>query len=279
MATRTVAVAHAAALTTPMAGFATRNIGPANLGRRLDPFVNLDDFVMDRPIFRAHPHAGFSAVTYLFEDSMGTFRNRWSQGLDQLIGPGAVHWTQAGSGMLHEEVPIEPGVPCHGLQMFVKLPASSELSPPAAFHLDASDVPEIARGGVRARVLAGAWEGAASPMAIANDLVWLDVHLEPGARFATPAPAAHTAFALVIRGTVTVGGAALPEHVGAVFGDDGDEVVIGSDGGAELLWCAGPPIGEPIVADGPFMMSTRARLDDAFDRLRSGAMGHLPPSF
>ena len=137
MATRSILAIHQAALAHPRPGFATRNIGPGNLGRRMDPFVNLDDFEMDRPIFRAHPHAGFSAVTYMFEDSAGTFRNRWSHGGDELIGPGAVHRSQAGSGMLLEEVPTEPGVSCHGLQMFVKLPASMELSDPAAFHLDA----------------------------------------------------------------------------------------------------------------------------------------------
>jgi redox-sensitive bicupin YhaK (pirin superfamily) len=278
MMVRNVERTHVAGLDQPMPGFTTRNIGPANLGRRMDPFVNLDDFVMDRPIFRAHPHAGFSAITYMFEDSAGTFRNRWSFGGDQLIGPGAVHWTQAGSGMLHEEVPIDAGVPCHGLQMFVKLPAAHELADPAAFHLDAAEVPEVDTNGVRVRVLAGRWDAVESPMPIVNDLVWLDVHLEPGSTFTTPAPAGQTAFVFMINGSATSAGSALEEHSGALFGD-GDTVVIDSEGGAELLWCSGPPINEPIVTDGPFMMSTRSRLDDASARLRAGEMGRLPPSF
>ncbi|MFX7858462.1 hypothetical protein ABTK38_22465, partial [Acinetobacter baumannii] len=35
----------------------------------LDPFIKVDHFRMREPAFAPHPHAGFSAVTYLFDDS------------------------------------------------------------------------------------------------------------------------------------------------------------------------------------------------------------------
>ncbi len=35
----------------------------------LDPVISVDHFRMSQPTFAPHPHAGFSAVTYLFEDS------------------------------------------------------------------------------------------------------------------------------------------------------------------------------------------------------------------
>ena len=59
----------------------------------LDPFLNFDDFRMSVPTFPPHPHAGFSAVTYMFEDSPGAFINRDSLGDRSRIGPGALHWT------------------------------------------------------------------------------------------------------------------------------------------------------------------------------------------
>ena len=68
----------------------------------LDPFLNVDHFRMSEPTFPPHPHAGFSAVTLMFEDSPGSFTNRDSRGDRSVIGPGALHWTQAGSGMMHE---------------------------------------------------------------------------------------------------------------------------------------------------------------------------------
>jgi redox-sensitive bicupin YhaK (pirin superfamily) len=279
MTARSVQTVHAAPLDHPAEGFRTRNFGPTNLGAAMDPFVNLDEFVMTRPVFRAHPHAGFSAITYMFEDSEGTFVNRWSMGGDELIGPGAVHWTQAGSGMFHEEVPVETGPPCHGLQMFVKLPAALELSAPQAFHMDADEVPEVIGDGVRVRVLAGSHAGVASPMAIANDLDWLDVHVDAGATFVAPAPADRSAFLVVVTGAIEVAGARVEAHSGAVLGPDGDTIELHAVGEAEVLVCSGPPLREPFVSSGPFMMSTEQRLHDAFGRMRSGDMGRLDPSF
>jgi redox-sensitive bicupin YhaK (pirin superfamily) len=34
----------------------------------LDPVLVADEFWMTQPVFGPHPHAGFSAVTYIFED-------------------------------------------------------------------------------------------------------------------------------------------------------------------------------------------------------------------
>jgi redox-sensitive bicupin YhaK (pirin superfamily) len=290
---RSIRRQHRAPLDHPAPGFETRNFGPKNLGAgtnpgagpefltEMDPFVNLDDFVMTQAVFGAHPHAGFSAVTYMFEDSEGTFRNRWSMGDDELIGPGAVHWTQAGAGMFHEEVPTRTGDRCHGLQMFVKLPADQELSPPAAFHMDADDVPEVDADGARVRVLAGSWSGVRAPMPIANELSWLDVHLAPDATFRAPAPADQTVFIVLIGGALVTGdGTQLEPHAGALFERDGDQVVVTAVGeGAQFLYCAGQPLGEPFVASGPFMMRDPDRLQDAFDRMRAGDMGRLDPSF
>ncbi len=109
----------------------------------LDPFLALTDFHMTEPTFAPHPHAGFSAVTYMFRDSAGSFRNRDSLGDESVIEPGALHWTQAGAGMMHEEIPIEPGLDCHGLQLFVNLRSEHKLAPPRAFHVSAADVPVV----------------------------------------------------------------------------------------------------------------------------------------
>lgn len=304
-------------------GFSTRNIGPSNLGAgddgvddgmALDPFVNLDDFTMDRPTFPPHPHAGFSAVTYMFEDSPGSFTNRWSKGdgrQQDIIGPGAFHWTQAGSGMMHEEVPIKPGVVCHGLQMFVKLPSHLELTEPQAFHADPHDVPVVVEddaGRVRVRVLAGSYGGrtcAKELRGIGNaGLTFLDVHLDPGATFTVPVPKSQTAFVFTIRGSLTPLGASstgngdgdgdddddeataavtpLPPHAGVVFANDGGAVSVttsSSGMGAQFVFGAGIPNGEPLVSSGPFMMSTAERIAEARQSYSSGAMGRLLPSF
>jgi redox-sensitive bicupin YhaK (pirin superfamily) len=279
MTVRSIQQLHDAQSYQAAPGFSSHNMGPANIGRLMDPFVNLDDFMMDRPIFRAHPHSGFSAITYMFEDSPGSFVNRWSYGEPQIIGPGAFHWTQAGSGMIHEEVPTESGVDCHGLQMFVRLPTEFELSLPEAFHLDSHEVPEYISAGVRVRVLAGSAFGVASPIAILNDLTFLDVHLEAGATVAIAAGSEENAFGFVVKGAAVSNATELRAHTAVSFAHDGSEIVLSAETDCEILVGLGSPLNEPYIAQGPFMLSTSERIGEAFTRLKSGGMGQLAPSF
>lgn len=82
--------------------FSMKNIDLHKLGEHASPLVVLDDFRLRGRPFAPHPHAGFSAVTYVFEDSQAGLRGRTSLGNDLVIGPGGIVWTQAGSGVIVE---------------------------------------------------------------------------------------------------------------------------------------------------------------------------------
>jgi hypothetical protein len=66
----------------------------------------------------------------VFEDSPGDLRSRDSLGNDVVTGPGGIVWTQAGSGLLHEETPADPDRELHGLQVFVNLSSNNKLAAP-----------------------------------------------------------------------------------------------------------------------------------------------------
>ncbi|MDP3499439.1 MAG: pirin family protein [Myxococcales bacterium] len=251
-------------------------------GRSLDPFLNLDHFHMTQPTFPPHPHAGFSAVTYLFEDSLGAFRNRDSTGNTQLIEPGALHWTEAASGVVHEEVPVVPGVDSHGLQMFVNLPVEQHAQPPRALHLDPKEIVEVRPSpGVRIRVLAGAFDGKTSTLAVVPALTFLDVHLAPRSEVLLPAQAGQTAFAMAIAGSGLAGNeSSLSAHQGALFDTaDGLMRLATMDTPLQALVGVGTPLGQPVVWSGPFALTSQAAIVDARKRFASGGMGHLAPSF
>lgn len=247
----------------------------------IDPFLNLDDFVMSEPTFPPHPHAGFSAVTYMFEDSEGAFMNRDSLGDRSRIEPGAIHWTQAAGGMMHEEVPAHPGVPCHGLQMFVNLKDEHKRAAPAAYHASRAEVPEVRPSeGARVRVLAGVFRGVASPLSrLLTPITFLEVHLAPGATVEVDAPRDHNAFAMTIRGGGSVADAAVSEHEAVLFARDGELVRFeGGARGLQLLFGEGAPLGEPVVFGGPFAMTRPEDIHDARARFARGEMGRLAPS-
>ena len=253
-------------------------------GLRLDPFLAFDEFVMSAPTFPPHPHAGFSAVTFMFEDSPGAFINRDSLGDRSRIAPGALHWTQAARGMLHEEIPEVSGVACHGVQMFVKLSREDELAPPSAKHLNAEDIPIVTQPQARVRVVVGELGETRSPIeGLLTPVRLLDVQIQPKATLSLPAPRGWTCFAIVAAGSGRCEGepgAPLGAHDGVLWADEGDTLTLtaGADG-LHLLIASGPPLGEPVVFGGPFALTSNDRVAEAGDRYRRGEMGRLAPSF
>src|SRR5438445_8670929 len=175
---------------SPVVRAAAERMGEAFEARRLtaerfdglmDPLLLVDHFRMSAETFAAHPHAGFSPLTLLFEDSSGSIRNRDSQGVDLVIAPGDLLWTLAGRGVLHLENPVTEGPVCHGLQIWVNLPAREKGREPLVRHLRARQIPAQVRPGVRVRVVAGEWAGVRSPLEAPQPLALLDGFLAPGA--------------------------------------------------------------------------------------------------
>ncbi|AKC80625.1 pirin [Xanthomonas arboricola] len=170
----------------------------------LSPFIGVDHYWMSAPTFAPHRHAGMSAVSYLLLDSETGMANRDSIGTDNLIRPGGLHWTTAGYGVVHEEVPAEPGKTVHGLQIFVGLAPSKRDIPPFPLMLEPQDVPVVQRPGARIRVPVGRFDGTLSPLTPPTEVSVLDVWLDAGAELSVPVAAGHSLFAMPIFGTVEV---------------------------------------------------------------------------
>jgi redox-sensitive bicupin YhaK (pirin superfamily) len=55
-----------------------------------------------------------------------------------------------------------------------------------------------------------------------------------------------------------------------IFGDGDVVEAAGAPGGGRFLLAAARPLGEPIARHGPFVMNTRAEIEEALRDLRSG---------
>jgi redox-sensitive bicupin YhaK (pirin superfamily) len=187
-------------------GFTAYSVNQQSLGKEIAPFLQLDHYFMTQPTFAEHPHQGFSAVTYMFEDSEGSFFNEDSQGDRSNIAPGDIHWTQAGSGIRHNETPIEPGKMCHGIQMFVDLPLADKSLPAKAFHLTAAQIPVYTTdAGGRVRVVVGDANGLTSPLNISTKIRFLDVILPANSSIEHEVTADESVFLLAVKGSGFVG--------------------------------------------------------------------------
>ncbi len=103
--------------------------------------------------------------------------------------------------------------------------------------------------------------------------------LAPGARLEVPWNPAFNALAYSLEGDGTAGDERAPLRRGqlAVFGS-GDTVVVqaGDTAPLEVLLLGGEPIREPVAAYGPFVMNTKAELQQAFEDFQRGRLGTVP---
>jgi redox-sensitive bicupin YhaK (pirin superfamily) len=218
--------------------------------------------------------------SYLFEDSQTGLRTRDSLGNDVVTGPGGMVWTQAGSGLVHEEMAAKPDGDMHMVQMFVNLPRDGKLAPPRVCHLDRDKVPEWrSSAGDRVRVLVGSFDGQSSPLAPAQPFRFLDAWLRSEISFGLAE--GHNAVVYVMSGTATVSaeGAAkrLPARHAVAIRGEGSSVTLTAGEPAQALVLSGAEIREPVVAWGPFIMNDQSQIDDAIARYRAGRMGELTP--
>lgn len=258
--------------------FRAANVSASSVGGDIDPVLTIDHFHMRVPTFPPHPHAGFSAVTYLFEDSAGEFINRDSLGDRVVAQPGAIIWTVAGSGLLHEEYPAVWGERAHGLQIFVNLPAAEKLQAPRLLFVDGPEVVVRDVPGARIRVAAGTSGDARARLQAPNDITLLDITLQPGTSLTEAVPADRSVLVYVIKGRVQVGGEsqALQALDAASFAPGPGAIRLQAEHEpAQVILLAGRPLAEPVVSYGPFVMNTDQQIADAVARFRAGKMGEL----
>lgn len=261
------------------ASFAVSTIDMQALGPSAPPVVVLDHFrVTGRP-FAPHPHAGFSAVTYVFEDSESGLRSRDSLGNDFLTEPGGIVWTQAGSGLIHEEMPAQPDRQLHGMQIFVNLSARNKLAAPRVLRLDRNQVPQVrtARDD-RVRVAVGRYGGVTSPLVPAEPFTLLEVEL----LHEIPLNLRHGHHTLIyaVEGNVgvhTEGREQVVPAQGAMALRGNGLLKLRAARPSRLLVMSGPVISEPVIARGTFIMNSVPQIDDAIARYHAGEMGQLAP--
>lgn len=258
-----------------------RSFGP-NVENRFDPFLLFDHFAFNDPIegpirgFPMHPHRGIETVTYMLE---GSVNHRDSLGNTGLIGPGDIQWMTSGRGILHEEMPRRgPSGNIYGFQLWVNLPARLKMSTPRYQEITAESVPSVEVDGASIRLVAGVLEGVSGPVSeIAAQPVYMDVRLQPGARFKTSIPREHTAIAYIYEGKGIFGIQAdnqgeTVDAVHMVVFSEGEslEVQAVEDCEARFMLMAGAPFREPIAPYGPFVMNTREEIQQALADLRNG---------
>ncbi|MBV9190547.1 MAG: pirin family protein [Betaproteobacteria bacterium] len=240
------------------------------------------------PGFPQHPHRGFETVTIVRD---GFIDHSDSLGATARFGHGDVQWLTAGAGINHSEMfPLLEREKPNRLELFqiwVNLPARSKLAKPYFTMLWDEQLPRVRPAGVEIVVTAGALPGvvplapppdswAANPE---SDFAIWNIEIEPNAEWTLPAARdarAGRVLYFFAGDRLAVGGRELANPTAVQLRADRAVRLAAHGKRAELLLLQGRPIGEPVAQHGPFVMNTRAELEQAFADYRRTEFGGWP---
>ena len=270
---RTVAQTHPARR-DDIADLVTRRPLPGPRVAQVDPFLFLNHHGPqvyppnnDGLPFGPHPHRGFETVTFVLAGELAHYD---SGGHESVIGAGGVQWMTAGAGLVHAEVsPPEfkrAGGPLEILQLWVNLPARLKMTPPRYTGLQREQIPVVPlpNGAGEVELVSGAFEGREGPIHSLTGVAMAVVHLLPGRRADLPAPQGRNVFLYLARGDVSVAETPVEQwNLVELYDDDSSVALEAGSAGAVLLFGHADPIGEPVVAHGPFVMNSAEEIRQA----------------
>lgn len=237
-----------------------------------DPFLMLDAFDSHDAAdyckgFPWHPHRGIETVTYLIH---GAIEHMDSLGNKGVIRDGCCQWMTAGSGIMHQEMPLA-SEHMLGVQLWLNLPRRDKMTKPEYRDIEAAMVPVVYEQEACVKVIAGRYQGTSG--ATQGDYVpalLLDVSMKNGMTWSLD-EAGKTLFVYLVSGNCCFGSAVkIIEEKQAVLFGEGERLQISAASDCRLLVFAGNPLREPVAWGGPIVMNTREELRTAFAEIEQG---------
>ena len=270
-------------------GFRVNNYIPSTYGldmERMSPFVLMDynsKYTFgpsEKPKgVGVHPHRGFETVTIAYK---GRIEHHDSSGGGGIIGEGDVQWMTAASGILHKEFHerewSKKGGELQMVQLWVNLPAKHKMSNPRYQPIENAKMGRYLLGNNQGEieVIAGEYMGMKGSAQTFSPMHLFNAKLKKGAEANFSFPENYNTALLIIEGSVVVNGTKeAPTDNFVLMANDGEQFTVEATDDAVVLILSGEPLNEPIAAQGPFVMNTRAELMEAYEDFHSGKFGYL----
>lgn len=252
------------------------------------PFVFLDHIypyeIKEQPAVPdgefAHPHRGIATFSYVFSGRLEHFDSKGHHGI---VGAGGAQWMKAGKGIVHDETPgpgpgREQGL-FHSLQFWINLlPATKEEEPEYLnlLHEDFTQA-ELPGNAGTIKVLIGMCGDYESPVKTDSPQFLYHIRLNPKSSYRLETRPGMEYAAFVPAQEVLVNQASVTNSEIVVFGEEGDGILLANNNiaPADVMIFGGAPYTDPIVAEGPFVMTDRAGIATAYRDFFNGVYGKI----
>ncbi len=237
-----------------------------------DPFLLMAEDFFERGTFGVHPHRGIETVTYVIDGKLEHLDNKTGGG--ELL-PGDVQWMTAGKGIIHTEDPAV-GETVHSLQLWVNLPSDKKMTEPRYQNMRAQDMPVRYEDGAVIRVFSGSSKGVTADTKNHVSVTMVEFVLEAGTTVTQDLPGGYNGSLYVLEGKGAFGRENTVGEKGQVLwmersGEaEQSELKIEAKEKLHVILYAGQPIGERVVARGPFVMNSEEEILQAYKDYRDG---------
>lgn len=265
-------------------------------GRHMgDDFIIKDGFRMYHgktvPGFPGHPHRGFETITVVRK---GLVDHADSMGAAGRYGNGDVQWMTAGKGVQHSEMfPLihqDKENTMELFQIWLNLPKKDKMVEPHFKMMWRESIPnykytDASGKTVNVEVIAGELNGFKPPVPPPNSwahdhshevAVW-NIKMENGAKWILPKAGAgvnRTLYFYEGDDLILAGNKIEKYHAVDLKAEFDVEFVATTE--TSILILQGKPINEPVMQYGPFVMNTKAEINQAFEDYHQTQFGGWP---
>ena len=272
------------------------NLGPSSMKKENEGFDLSADWRMyygrKVPGFPAHPHRGFETITIVTEGFVDHTDGLGSRGR---YGQGDVQWMTAGSGLQHCEMfPLINDDKPNTMELFqvwLSLDHDHRMVEPDYKMLWNEDIPRISIGEkgreTRITLIAGEVDGIKAVEPTKNS--WANnpinrlsiqlIEMDPGVEYELPVVSGTMNRSLYnyYDGVAMVEGKELRKKMYMFLSADEETIIENmSDSVIKLLLLESEPIEEPILAYGPFVMTTKEEIRQAYNDYQETQFGGWP---
>lgn len=266
----------------PVGHFSMRRLNLESLGLLSRPVMRFDHYRMSGKTFSPSPYAGYALISYVLNTSTGALRCRDSLNNDLILEPGDLLWSQASSGLIHDEYPARPGNAVDAFQIFVNLKSFNKRRPPEISWVKAEMIPTVSDPlGNEIKILCGRYLETSGVIEQAEPFDLLDVAISNDFEYT---PRDDNSFLIyVLEGDVQINRARNLTNIRQYEAIAGklerahESITISASKPSRLLLLSGSDPKEEVASYGTFIMNTESEITAALDRYRKGEMGRLTP--
>ncbi|QQB74371.1 pirin family protein [Fusobacterium canifelinum] len=226
----------------------------------------------------AHPHRGFETVTIALAGKVEHHDNKGNHGV---IEAGDIQWMTAGSGILHKEYHereySKKGRVFHMIQLWVDLPREYKMTNPRYQTLLKGDMGKVILENNIGEidVYAGEVKGVKGPAKTFSPINMYKLTLNQTGKVELNEPVNFNTGALVVSGSIKVNEEKILEQ-GEFILFENKEGTINFEALSEeamMIVLSGEPLNQPVVAYGPFVMTTEEDIIQANIDFQQGLFG------